>query len=340
MASASLEDVAARAQVSVSTASRALRGLPHVSLRTRERVAKAARDLDYVVNRQASGLATGRTGCVGVVVPFLGKWFISEVLAGLEEVFRADGLDLLLYSLGDPSGRERFFDDLPVRHRVDGVVVLCVPLSPREVKSLTALDIPTVLVQVKAAGVPAVRIDDTDGALLAVRHLINLGHRRIGFITGVEASPMHFTAQDDRRDGYRQALKERRLKWETALEVSGDFTVDGGSAAMAALLSLREPPTAVFVESDEMAIGALQAVRRMGLRVPGDVSIVGFDDHEMAGILDLTTVAQPVRRQGTMAAQLLVEALERRGTRKPTTLTAPTTLVVRGTTGPPSAKGA
>lgn len=337
MASASLEDVAARAQVSVSTASRALRGLPHVSVRTRERVARAARDLDYVVNRQASGLATGRTGCVGVVVPFLGKWFFSEVLAGLEEVFRAQGRDLLLYSLGDPGGRERFFTELPMRQRVDGVVVLCVPLTRAEVKAFTSLDIPTIVVQVKAGGLPGVRIDDVEGAKLAVRHLISLGHRRIGFITGNMTPLMHFTAPEDRRDGYRQALKERRLKWEPALEASGDFTVDGGAGAVAALMSLPHPPTAVFVESDEMAIGALQAVRRMGLRVPDDVSIIGFDDHEMAAVLDLTTIAQPVRRQGAMAAELLAEALEDRATRKPASLVAPTTLVVRGTTAPPAA---
>lgn len=332
--SASLDDVAARAQVSASTASRALRGLPHVSIKTRERVARAARDLDYVVNRQASGLATGRTGCVGVVVPFLGKWFFSEVLAGLEAVFRAEGRDLVLYSLGDPSGRAKFFTGLPMRQRVDGVVVLCIPLTTTEVKALTSLDIPTVVVQVKTTSVPGVRIDDIEGAKVAVRHLINLGHRRIAFITGIQAPPMHFTAPEDRRDGYRQALKESRLKWEPALEASGDFTVDGGAAAMAALLSLQHPPTAVFVESDEMAIGALQAVRRMGLRVPADLSIVGFDDHEMAAVLDLTTVAQPVRQQGAMAAQLLIDALAGDVPRRPASLVVPTSLIVRGTTGP------
>jgi LacI family repressor for deo operon, udp, cdd, tsx, nupC, and nupG len=338
--SASLEDVAARANVSPSTVSRALRGLPNVSARTRERVARAARDLDYVVNRQASGLATGRTGCVGVVVPFLGKWFFSEVLAGLDEVFRDAGRDLVLYSLGDAAGRDRFFVDLPMRQRVDGVVVLTVPLTAVETKALTSLAMPTVVVQVKATNLPGVRINDVDGASMAVRHLINLGHRRIGFITGFQAPPMHFTAPEDRRDGYRAALKERRLKWEPALEASGDFTVAGGASAMAALMSLPQPPTGVFVESDEMAIGALQAVRRMGLHVPADVSIVGFDDHEMAGVMDMTTVAQPVREQGSIAARMLIDILEGDSPRRPASVVVPTSLIVRGTTGPAPSRAA
>jgi LacI family repressor for deo operon, udp, cdd, tsx, nupC, and nupG len=330
---ASLEDVAARARVSTATVSRALRGLPNVADTTRQRVEKAARDLDYVANRQASGLATGRTGSIGVVVPFLGKWFFSEVLAGLEGTIRDRSRDLLLYSLGDNAGRERFFRTLPLRQRVDGVVVLSVPVTDEESEALGSLNIPAVLVGAYAPGQSTVRIDDVEGGRVAVRHLTGLGHRRIGFITGVQPRPMDFTASADRRSGYLAALHERGIPHDPQLEVTGDFTVAGGSSAMAALLGLPEPPTAVFFESDEMAMGGLDACKRMGVSVPGDVSIVGFDDHELSELMGITTVAQPVRDLGSMAGDLLIDVLDGRqdGARK---MTVPIKLVVRATTGP------
>jgi LacI family repressor for deo operon, udp, cdd, tsx, nupC, and nupG len=331
--SASLEDVAARARVSTATVSRALRGLPNVAVSTRERVEKAARDLDYVANRQASGLATGRTGSIAVVVPFLGQWFFSEVLAGLEETIRARDRDLLLYSLGDNVGRERFFRTMPVRQRVDGVIVLSVPVTDHESESLASLNMPAVLIGAYAPGHSTVRIDDVEGGRVAVRHLTGLGHRRIGFIAGLEPRPMDFTASADRRAGYLAALEERGIPYDPQLEVSGDFTPAGGSSAMAALLGLPDPPTAVFVESDEMAMGALDACKRMGVSVPRDVSIVGFDDHELSELMGITTVAQPVHDLGSMAADLLIDILDGRqdATRK---ITVPIKLVVRGTTGP------
>jgi LacI family transcriptional regulator, repressor for deo operon, udp, cdd, tsx, nupC, and nupG len=178
-----------------------------------------------------------------------------------------------------------------------------------------------------------VRIDDVEGGRVAVRHLTGLGHRRIGFIAGLQPRPMDFTASADRRSGYLAALEERGIPYDPQLEVSGDFTPAGGSSAMAALLGLPDPPSAVFVESDEMAMGALDACKRMGVSVPRDVSVVGFDDHELSELMGITTVAQPVRDLGSMAADLLVDILDGRqdATRK---ITVPIKLVVRGTTGP------
>jgi LacI family transcriptional regulator, repressor for deo operon, udp, cdd, tsx, nupC, and nupG len=330
---ANLEDVAARARVSTATVSRALRGLPNVSDGTRERVRQAARDLDYVANRHASGLATGLTGSIGVVVPFLGTWFFSEALTGLEMALREAGRDLLLYSLGDASGRSRFFQGLPLRNRVDGVVVLTVPVIDDEAAAIESLAMPAVLLGAESPGLSTVRIDDVEGGRVAVSHLLNLGHRRIGFITGDESPTMHFTPQADRRVGYLAALSERGIPYDPQLEVQGNFSVEGGSAAMTVLLSLADPPTAVFTESDEMAMGALRTIRRMGLSVPQDISIVGFDDHALAELMDITTVAQPVRGLGVMAAEMLIDMLEGRQA-DPRQITVPIQLVVRGTTGP------
>ncbi|WP_322768007.1 LacI family DNA-binding transcriptional regulator [Frankia sp. Cr1] len=314
--SGSIEEVAALAGVSTATVSRALRGLPNVAESTRIRVVAAAAQLLYVASPQASRLASGRTGTVGVVVPYVTRWFFAQIISGAEAVLRAGGLDLLLYNLGDDAGRARFFDAVPLRKRVDAVLVLCLPLTPMEIEVLQALNVPVVVVGAAVPGFAGVRIDDVAGATVAVRHLINLGHRRIGLISGGatgegsdDREPMRFTAPTDRRRGYRHALRSAGIPLDSRLEAAGHFTVRGGEQAMAELLSAQAPPTAVFAESDEMAMGALRTLRRAGLRVPDDLSVVGFDGHEMAELFDLTTIVQPVVRQGEIAAQLLLSLL-------------------------------
>jgi DNA-binding LacI/PurR family transcriptional regulator len=165
-----------------------------------------------------------------------------------------------------------------------------------------------------------------------VQHLVNLGHRRIALISGTPGDPMGFTTQFDRRQGYRETLAAAGLPVDPGLDVGGDFTVEGGEIAMAQLLSHPNPPTAVFAESDEMAFGALRTLRRAGLGPPRDISLIGFDDHALADLMELTTIAQPVREQGARAAQLLLDVLDgRSGERR---ITLPTRLIVRGTTGP------
>jgi DNA-binding LacI/PurR family transcriptional regulator len=332
----SIEDVARRAGVSIATVSRSLRGLPDVAPRTRERVIAAARELDYVASPYAARLASGRTDAVGVVVPHVTRWFFAQAIAGAEQVLREGGYDLLLYNLGDQAGRERFFGRMPIRKRVDCVLVLCLPLTDAEIGSLRSLHAPVAVIGATVPGFASVRIDDVAGARTAVEHLVGLGHRRVALICGLADEPMHFTAPVDRRRGYRQALEAAGVPVDPALDVPGDFTVAGGRAAMERLLALDDPPTAVFAESDEMAFGALRALRAAG-RVPGrDVSVVGFDGHETAELLDLTTVAQPVGQQGELAARALLRALAPKA-QPPAAEVVPTRLVVRGSTGPPPA---
>ena len=331
--SASIEDVAARAGVSTATVSRALRGLPKVSAATRERVLAAARDLDYVVSASASSLASGRTSTVAVVSPYIARWFFGQVISGAETVLRDAGFDLLLYTVGTSERRARFFSELPLRGRVDAVMVLAVPLDDSEVTSLAALRMPVATVGLAVPGFSSVRIDDVAGAMSAVNHLLTLGHRRIAMIAG-GSGPARFTAPRDRRAGYVTALGEAGIGAQADCEVDGHYTVDGGERAMASLLALSDLPTAVFVQSDEMAMGALRAIHKVGLRCPEDISVVVFDDHEMAALFDLTTVAQPVREQGAIAARQLLAALSGEGS--PISEQVPTHLVVRKTTCPPN----
>ena len=336
----SIRDVARTVGVSTATVSRALRGLPRVSPETRVRVLQAAAELDYVASPSAAGLASGQTRAVGVVVPFVTRWFYSSVVQGAEELLRDAGYDLLLYNLGgDREARHRVFQTHLLRKRVDAVLVLSLTPTDAEIAALARLERPVAVVGAVVDGWSCVGIDDDETARIAMRHLLDLGHRRIGYVGGSLEDQLDFAAPLDRLAGYRAALKEAELPDDPALEVVGDFTVRGGLAATRLLLATEPPPTAIFAASDEMAVGVVHALRETGLRVPEDVSVIGIDDHEMAEFFELTTVAQPVREQGKLAATLLLEALDEQGDRprQPRVITVPTRLIVRSTTAPPPA---
>jgi LacI family transcriptional regulator, repressor for deo operon, udp, cdd, tsx, nupC, and nupG len=332
-------DVARRAGVSPSTVSRSLRGSARVSAATRDRVLRAAAELEYVPDPAASRLASGRTSAVGVIMPFATRWFFTEVLTGIEEPLRAAGYDLLLYNIGDPTARDQFFDAMPLRRRVDAVLTVASAFGDREQAALGALGVPLAVVGGHVSGFPRVGIDDRAGAATAVRHLLLLGHRDIAMISGDPGDAVGRRTTSARRAGFEDALAEAGIGPDPERVVSEPWGVTGGIRAMEQLLGRRRLPTAVFAESDEMALGALQTLRRAGLEVPGRVSVIGFDDHEMAPAGDLTTIAQPAHRQGELAARLLLEVLAG-GSPSAGDVTLPTRLVVRGSTGPPPAGAA
>ena len=328
---ASIEDVARRAGVSIATVSRALRGLPDVAAATRDRVLAAAAELDYVPSPFAARLASGRTATVGVVVPFVNRWFFAEVIDTVETALRNAGFDLLLYNLGDEDGRARFFDVMPMRKRVDGVLVVSLVLTDAEFDALASLGVPVGLLGLQRPGFVSSSIDDVASARVAVEHLLALGHRRIGLIGGDTDDPMRFTPPLHRRDGYRDALDAAGVAPEPDLEVLGYFTSAGGGEAMHRLLDLAERPSAVFAESDEMAYGALRTIRRAGLRVPHDVAVVGFDDQANAELMDLTTIRQPVAEQALDVTTRLLAGIAEPDVAGDAVV-LPTELVVRGST--------
>lgn len=335
---AGILDVARKAGVSASTVSRSLRGSAKVSARTRERVLRAAAELEYVPSPAASRLASGRTSAIGVIVPFATRWFFSEVLTGVEGALREAGYDLLLYNVGDPGGRSRFFGTMPLRRRVDAVLAVASSLNPAEQEALRALGVPLAVVGGAVEGFGRVGVDDRAGAGVAVRHLVLLGHRDIVMISGEPADPVGRATTAARRAGFDEALAEAGLPGGPDRVVAEPWGLAGGMQAAEQLLGRRRFPTAIFAESDEMALGALQVLRRAGLAVPGRVSVIGFDDHEMAPAGDLTTIAQPARQQGELAARWLLDVLAGDGDGPGPDLVLPTRLVVRGTTGPPPAE--
>lgn len=333
-------DVAALAGVAPSTVSRSLSRQGKVSPQTRERVMAAARELSYVPSPYAAGLASGRTHTVAVVVPFGTRWFFGSVMAGATEVLERAGLDVLLYILRSAEERDRFFDRMPLAGRVDGVVSVSMPLTEDHTLALRALDIPIVTVGSHMSGLPSVRIDEVAAAEQAVNHLLHLGHQDIAFVGGVADDPdFGFLSSADRLAGYRRSLAAAGVEHDPSWEAFGRYGVDGGVAAMTTLMSRARRPTAVFAEYDELAIGAMWALRRAGLTVPHDIAVVGIDDHEMARILDLTTVGQNAAGQGALGATLLVQSLEDidpTTQQPPADVVQPTELILRGTTAPPS----
>lgn len=334
---ASIADVAARAGVSPATVSRSLRGMPKVSEATRQRVLEAAQELDYVSVLEASSIAAGPRRFIAILVPYISRWFFSTVTAAAVDVMRSQGFDVLLYHLGDAETRDSFFAQMPLYPRVSGILTLSMPLTEEHTLALRALGMPLVSVGTVIPGSPSVGIDDAGAASSAVNHLLHLGHRRIAFIAGAaDDHRFQFVSSAARRRGAEQALAAVGLGLDDRLVAEGPHGLEGGASAMSQLLSRAELPTAVFTEYDELAIGAMWALRRAGLSVPGDLSIVSVDDHEMAAMLDLTTIAQYPARQGAAAARLLVAQLQGEdGAPAAENVVLETQLILRGSTAPP-----
>lgn len=308
-----IDDVARLAGVSTATVSRALSGNGSVSDRTRTRVAEVAASLGYVVSSDASSLASGRTRNIGIVVPHLNRWFFTSVIEGAERALLRRGYDLTLYNLsGDDGERRRVFDHHLLRNRVDAVIAVALALDEDEVGRLLSLGKPIAGVGGPLPGASAITIDDVAVGRLATDHLIALGHRRIAYIGGSEEWDLEFHTPTKRRIGFEAALLDAGHAPDLDRNRGADFTIPGGhAAAMELLADPADRPTAIFAASDEMAIGCILAARELGLSVPGDLSVIGVDDHPLAEFFGLTTVSQHPELQGEEAVELLLRSVER-----------------------------
>lgn len=326
-----IEDVARAAGVSVATVSRALRDLPNVAPSTREKVQQVALDLAYVADPAAARLAVGRTGTVAVAVPLFDAWYFSKVVSGIEAVLKDVNIDLLLYAISSEAERVRFVAGRGAWwRRSDALVLVDIHLSDDEAIRLHSAGANIVTIGTRNPHFSSVTLREQEAAIKVIHHLHGRGHRRIGLITG-ETHALGFRVPILRMEGAQQGLEELGLEAGKELQRPGGFSVDGGREAMAELLDLDEPPTAVFAMSDEMAFGALDELRQRGRSVPDDIAVVGFDDHEMAELFGLTTVRQDVDTIGASAGRLVLAAVED-PTAEPEHLVTATDLVVRRTT--------
>ncbi|WP_335755327.1 LacI family DNA-binding transcriptional regulator [Streptomyces fodineus] len=329
-----MADVAERAGVSTSTVSRTLRGLTTVSPEVRARVEQAARELNFAVSRQAASLVTGKTGTVAVLVPTLNAWFMGSALSSLAPVLRTAGMELTVYVIPDLAERAAFFDRLPARRNADALLVFSFDLTEEETDRLDTLGMPVIYVSQHVDGRPSVYVDDVAGALHGTRHLFNLGHRRIAFIKTVGASGFSFSS-NERLVGYQQALAEAGIPRDDDLVAAlpvGDERAT--TEALGRLLSLREPPTAIFAEQDEVAIAVIRALRRTHIDIPTQMSVLGFDDQPVADWFDLSTIAQSPSDLGREAGRLALQLIDGSEADHKRHIVLPTHLIPRATTAP------
>jgi len=343
-----IREVARRSGVSVATVSRALNDRPDVSADTRRRVQQVAEEIGYHPNQQARTLVRRRSDTVGLIwdtsYVTAGRRhpFLQDLAVGMKTALAAAGYHLMVLSPGAQAadGDDQAFVRAAHQHSLDGVAVMGVDERHPAVRALVASGLPSVGLDIALDGPHAghVSSDNRAGAASAVRHLHDLGHRRIAVVTG----PLDLLPAAERLAGFRAAASELGVAVPEAYVVEGDFFLASGRRAMGSLLRLPEPPTAVFLSGDEMAIGALHALDDLGLRVPRDVSVVGFDGLESAAQVrpGLTTVAQDTLALGAAAVELLSELMRpagegpARGPRRRRLL--PTRLVIRHSTAPPS----
>ncbi|WTF11495.1 LacI family transcriptional regulator [Streptomyces sp. NBC_01613] len=329
-----MADVAERAGVSASTVSRTLRGLSNVSPDVRARVEQAARELNFAISRHASSLVTGRTGVVAVLVPTLNSWFMGSALSSLGPLLRAADMELAVYVIPDLAERASFFEQLPARRNADALLVFSFDLTAEESARLDDLGMPVVYVSQHADGRPSVYVDDAAGARHGTRHLLNLGHRRIAFMQSPGATGFSFSSHA-RLLGYQQALTEAGVPLDDSLVVAAPAEDRRAvTEALGELLSLREPPTAVFAEQDDLAASLIRTLRQSRIDVPERMSVLGFDDQPVAEWIDLSTVAQSPSEMGHVVGELVLELINDPDADLGRHVVLPTHLIPRASTAP------
>jgi LacI family transcriptional regulator len=330
-------DIAHKAQVGVGTVSRVLNNHPNVSSKTREKVLKVAHDLKYQPHAYAQGLARRKSNTLAAIIPFFTNYFFLEVLQGIQDKIVTLGYDLMLYGLNenDPAQFEQNLMRAAQKGRADGIMLFSLRLPENFAHKYKQINQPIVLIDCYHPGFDSITVDNRAGAYSATKHMIALGHRRIGMINANTISP----PAQQRFEGFKAAILEndlsvdnRLVKWSRIMKYDG-FSREAGYISMVELLELGDQkPTAVFVSSDVQAIGAISALKDNGLSVPDDMAVVGYDDIELAKYFGLTTVSQPMYEMGVLAVGRMLDRMSNRNGAVTHTAFTPR-LIVRDTCG-------
>ncbi|HTZ52217.1 MAG TPA: LacI family DNA-binding transcriptional regulator [Spirochaetia bacterium] len=339
---ATVHEVAAYAKVSAQTVSRVVNGVPRVAARTRERVLAAVKALDYEPNSLARGLVTRRTHAIGVVVYDISNPYYGQMVRGMDDAAFSRGYDLVIGNSDADHRKDLSYLRVFRRRAVDGILASVADPSRDRLEAWTQAACPVVFLDkyYGSEDCSYVTVNNREAALRAVEHLLEIGHRRIGVVT---ASSTASVSVKERFAGYREALRAGGVEYDPGLTARSERqTEEGGFHATRKLLRGGAIPTALFCNNDAMAIGAMRAIYDAGLDIPGDISVVGFDDVPVAALLrvPLTTVAQPIRRMGAAAVELLTERIEGASPRQPRQIVLDAHLVIRRSTAPPARRAA
>ena len=337
--SATIRDVARRAGVGLGTVSRVLNQSPLVSAETRRRVLEVIAELHYTPSQAARSLSLGKTLTLSTVAPFFTRPSVVERLRGIEAALTGSGYNLVVFTVEDVARRDACLHDLPRRERSDGVIIISLAPSAAEVAAIQQAGVPVIFIDTYAPGLPSVLTNDTEGGYLATHHLIELGHQRIAYLSDPLQDPLsfNFTSSRDRFAGYRRALEEVGIPFRPDYHAAGPHGRYEARRLARELLRLPVPPTAIFAASDTQAMGVLEAARDEGIAVPPGLSVVGYDDIDIAEYLGLTTIRQPLFESGVRGVELLLELMTTDAPRtNPVCDRLPIALIVRQTTAPPA----
>lgn len=327
-----IKDVAAHADVSVATVSAVINENKYVSPELVQRVQASIAMLGYQRNSFARGLKTQLSHCIGLIIPDLANPFYTNIARGAEDVAHAHNYSLILGNTDDDPEKEKKYLQLLDSKQADGLIIAVTNHSYAYLQSLPIQNLALVSIDRSLfdLGIDTVLVENKEGAKSAIEHLISLGHRRIGLLTGARG----IAPTEERLQGYTESLEMHGIPIDPALIVTTSARVEGGELGASRLLSLAEPPTAIFLMDGTMAIGALQTIERLGLRCPEDIAIASFDDFVWASVMRprLTVVDQPTYEIGQQAARLLFDRLQNRE-RAPKEVRLPTKFIIRESSG-------
>lgn len=303
-------DVAKEAGVGVGTVSRVLNNNPRVSSETRQRVLQTIERLNFHPSSIAQRLSLRKTLSIGVLAVYFTRPSVVERLRGIESVIADSEYDLMVYNVETPSRRDECFRSTASTNRVDGLIVISLTPSDDDVHRWASAGVPVVLVDTFHPTLPCIVVDDVEGGYRAAEHLINLGHTDIAFIGDPIHTAFNFSSSRDRFDGMCRALKDHHISFNPDYYQEGEHGRESARLLAHRLLDLDKPPTAIFAASDTQAFGVLQAAKERGIQVPREMSVIGFDDVEMAEYLNLTTVHQPLFESGLRSVDLLLQTID------------------------------
>jgi LacI family transcriptional regulator len=330
-----MRDVAEKAGVSLTTVSHVINRTRFVSDDVTGRVQSAMEELNYRPNELARSLRRGQTNTLGLILPDSANPYFAEIGHAIEATSSSLGYNVILCNTHGAEDREEHYINVLRNKQVDGILFVATGDQANSISETLGENFPILLVDRELVGVrtDVITVDNHRGGLLATRHLLELGHRRIACISG----PSRLRPSAERIHGYTQALEEAGLSFDPELLRTGDFHPNSGYQAALELLRLDDPPTAIFTCNDLMAIGVIRAASEQGRPVPDDLALVAFDDIELASytIPPLTTISQPIDAMGETAARMLIERIEHDGLHTPSRLQLPVELVVRGSSGGP-----
>jgi len=335
--SVSQKKIAELLGISAMTVSRVINNSRNVSPETRQKVLKAIKELKYYPNMLGRALNKGKTNTIGIIIPFTTHIFSTqyfiELLAGIENFCAKNSYDLIFQTKGDEE-KEIDYKKPYKERKVDGLIIIAPPVKSEQIKELIDEKIPFVVIdgRLSSNNISFVDADNIKGAEIAVSHLIELGHKRIGFIAGWD----YVSNGKDRFTGYKKALKKYNIEFNEKLVFKGDFSENKGYEAVKYFFNLNNPPTAIFAANDLMALGAIRALNSLNLKVPEEVSIVGFDDIPISQYFNppLTTIRQPIRKMGEKAAEILIKKIKKELNTEEKFI-FPIELIIRKTTAKP-----